>query len=55
MEKKEKDSKNPNIQLRKREILGLTFLKGFKFDDDNWDDGKIYNARDGKLTMLTLR
>ena len=42
------DTKNPDPTLRNRPRLGLTILRGFKYDDDNeWRGGKIYDPQDG--------
>ncbi len=44
------DDNNPDEKLKKRKLLGLEILKGFEYDEDNvWEDGEIYNPRDGKL------
>ena len=43
------DPKNPDAKLRSRPRLGMVFMQGFKYDDDNkWDDGKIYDPESGK-------
>ena len=44
------DKENPNASLRNRKIMGLQFMSGFTYDADDkeWDDGTIYNPRDGK-------
>ncbi len=44
-----KDINNPDKSLRSREIVGLIILNGFVFDgDDTWEDGTIYDPREGK-------
>src|ERR1700710_450615 len=43
-----KDSKNPNENLREREVLGIELLTGFSFNDDGYSDGKIYDPESGK-------
>ncbi|MFY7666781.1 DUF2147 domain-containing protein [Flavobacterium sp.] len=44
-----KDVKNPDSKLRNRDVIGLTILKNFVFDGDNtWEDGTIYDPREGK-------
>lgn len=52
------DEKNPDQKLRTRRINGLQFMSGFRFDaDDNeWSDGRIYDAKSGKTykCFLTL-
>lgn len=53
-----KDSKNPNLKLRNRELIGLTILHDFVFDgEDTWADGTIYDPREGKTyaCKLTLK
>ncbi|MBF9238817.1 DUF2147 domain-containing protein [Hymenobacter sp. BT683] len=43
------DTQNPNPKLRSRPRLGMVFMEGFEYDDDNkWDDGKIYDPESGK-------
>ena len=47
------DSKNPDPKLRTRSKMGLVILHDLKFDDDEWSDGEIYDARSGKMYSLT--
>lgn len=47
------DSKNPDPKLRTRSKLGMILMKDLVFDDDEWTDGEIYDARSGKLYSLT--
>lgn len=42
------DKRNPKEELRTRPIVGLVVLRDFKFEDDEWTGGKIYNPSDGK-------
>lgn len=43
------DTKNSNVALRARPIMGLNVMKSFEYDGGNvWDEGKIYNPEDGK-------
>lgn len=42
------DDKNPDESKRSRKLLGMDFIYGFSFDDDEWEDGEIYDARSGK-------
>lgn len=42
------DRKNPNPDLRTKPIIGMVMLKDFKYDDDEWTGGHIYNPSDGK-------
>jgi uncharacterized protein (DUF2147 family) len=42
------DTKNPDESKRSQKLLGMDFISNFEFDDDEWGDGKIYDARSGK-------
>lgn len=42
------DKNNPDKRVRSKPLLGLIMLRDFKFEDDEWVDGKIYNPDDGK-------
>ncbi len=44
------DDENPDPKLQNRPILGLQLLKGFIYnkDDNEWDDGTIYDPKTGK-------
>jgi uncharacterized protein (DUF2147 family) len=37
------DKNNPDDKLKIRELRGIKMLWGFKFDDDEWSGGKIYD------------
>ncbi len=53
-----KDEKNPKAELRSRDLVGLVILNDFKFDgDDTWEDGSIYDPREGKTysCKMTLK
>ncbi len=43
------DRHNPDPKLRNRPIIGLEILKGFEWDEDDneWDDGEIYDPESG--------
>ncbi len=44
------DRFNPDPDLRRRPLLGLTFLEGFRYEGGNvWDGGRIYNPENGKF------
>lgn len=44
------DHNNPNLELRKKPLIGSPILIDFVFTDDNlWKDGKIYNSENGKI------
>lgn len=44
------DEKNPNKALRSRKIIGIEVLRNLKYnaDDNEWQDGLIYDATSGK-------
>jgi len=41
------DKENPDEALQDRPILGLELLQGFKFDEDEWNSGTIYDPKTG--------
>ncbi|MEM9025185.1 MAG: DUF2147 domain-containing protein [Bacteroidota bacterium] len=51
------DKNNPEESLRQQPIVGLEILKGFEFDDDEWEDGTIYDPENGKTysCVMTLK
>lgn len=50
------DSMNPDPKMRNRPRLGLVFMQGFEYDDDNkWDDGKIYDPESGKTYSCYMK
>ncbi len=42
------DDKNPDPALQNRPIMGMNLLSDFVFDEDEWNDGKIYDPKSGK-------
>jgi uncharacterized protein (DUF2147 family) len=51
-----KDKNNPDDSLKMRPLKGLDILSGFSYDSDGkWDDGTIYNPRDGKTYSCYLK
>jgi uncharacterized protein (DUF2147 family) len=50
------DTQNPDPKLRSRPRLGMVFMEGFKYDDENkWDDGKIYDPESGKTYSCYMK
>lgn len=43
-----KDLENPDEKLRDRDLVGQVYLTGLHYEDEEWEDGKIYNNRNGK-------
>jgi len=48
------DSKNPDKSKQSQQVIGLVILQHFKFDDDEWTDGDIYDPESGKTYSCTL-
>jgi uncharacterized protein (DUF2147 family) len=48
------DENNPDKSKRSQKIIGLVILSDFKFDDDEWDQGKIYDPENGKTYSCIL-
>ena len=42
------DDENSDEALQNRPVMGLLLLKDFVFDKDEWDDGTIYDPKNGK-------
>lgn len=44
------DTKNPDKNLRNRKLIGLEVLRGLTYnaDDDEWQEGHIYDPSSGK-------
>ncbi len=43
------DVKNPEPNLRERELLGMKFMQGFRYDGEKrWTGGSIYDPNSGK-------
>jgi len=42
------DKNNPDKNLRSKPLLGLVMLRDFRYEDEEWVNGKIYNPDDGK-------
>lgn len=51
------DTENPDASKRTQPIVGLVFLKGFKYDagDDEYTDGEIYDPESGKVYVGELK
>ena len=49
------DSKNPDPELAKRPIEGTLILIDLEWDDDEWEDGEIYDPKSGKTYSCFAR
>jgi uncharacterized protein (DUF2147 family) len=48
------DRKNPEKNKQSQQIIGIVILNNFKFEDDEWNDGKIYDPESGKTYSCVL-
>lgn len=49
------DENNVDKSKKGRPIMGMRLLNDFKFNNGKWDDGTIYDPRDGKTYSCTLK
>lgn len=42
------DKHNPNEKLNTRKVVGIEILQGLEWDDDEFEDGEIYDPESGK-------
>jgi uncharacterized protein (DUF2147 family) len=50
-----KDSQNPDVALRTRSRLNLVIISGLIYDDGEYTDGKLYDARKGHTYSLKMK
>lgn len=48
------DDENPDVTKRTRPIVGLKLVWRFKFKNDKWVDGQIYDPESGKTYFCKL-
>ena len=48
------DSNNPDVKLRKRQLIGLDMLHGLKKDGSKYSGGKIYDPGNGKTYNCSM-
>jgi uncharacterized protein (DUF2147 family) len=49
------DKNNSEPAKRTVPLLGLNLLKDFVFDEDEWEDGTIYDPENGKTYSCTIK
>tara|TARA_R110002124_G_scaffold111678_2_gene265591 strand:- start:276 stop:740 length:465 start_codon:yes stop_codon:yes gene_type:complete len=49
------DTKNSDPSLRNRSLYNLAILTNFQFQEDSWDDGKLYDFKSGKEYDAIIR
>ncbi|MFW5886802.1 MAG: DUF2147 domain-containing protein [Bacteroidota bacterium] len=54
--KPQTDSKNPNEELRNRQVIGLVVLKNLKYNpgEKKWEEGTIYDPKTGSSYKCTI-
>jgi uncharacterized protein (DUF2147 family) len=50
-----KDTKNPDDQLKTRNLLNLLILTDFVYSGGQWEDGKIYDPKSGKTYSSVMK
>ena len=48
------DRENENEKLRSRKVLGINVIQGFDWDDDEYEDGTIYDPENGKTYSCVI-
>lgn len=48
------DRNNENEKLQTRKILGINVIKDFEWDDDEYEDGTIYDPENGKTYSCVI-
>ena len=49
------DKNNPDKSKQSVPLVGLSMLKGFVFDKDEWEDGAIYDLENGKTYSCYIK
>lgn len=49
------DIHNPKPELRNRSMLGVVLIWKLKFEDGSYNDGYVYNPRDGKTYRMEMK
>lgn len=48
------DTNNPEEAMRSRQLMGLNLLQDFEYDDGTWEDGTIYDPKNGKTYSCVI-
>lgn len=48
------DVNNPEAKKKTQPLMGLVNLNNFVFDDDEWEDGTIYDPKNGKTYSCVI-
>lgn len=55
MKEKRNDTENPDAKLRSNDLLGAVLLKNFKYTGKSWEDGTIYDPKNGKTYSCIIK
>ncbi len=50
-----KDTENPDPKLKANDLQGVILLKDFKFTGKAWEDGTIYDPKNGKTYSCIIK
>jgi uncharacterized protein (DUF2147 family) len=50
-----KDAQNPDVALRTRSRLNLVIITGLTYNNGEYTDGKLYDARNGRTYSLKMK
>jgi len=50
-----KDVNNPDPKLKEQNIIGSVILKDFGFTGKAWEDGTVYDPKNGKTYSCTMK
>jgi uncharacterized protein (DUF2147 family) len=50
-----KDTENADAKLRSRDLQGIVLLSNFKFTGKSWEDGTIYDPKNGKTYSCIIK
>ena len=49
-----KDVNNPDPKLKEQNVIGLVILKDFDFTGKAWEEGTVYDPKNGKTYTCTM-
>lgn len=55
MKEQRKDAENPDPKLRGNDLQGAVLLKNFKYTGKSWEDGTIYDPKNGKTYSCIIK
>jgi uncharacterized protein (DUF2147 family) len=55
MKNPRKDTENPDVKLKSKDLQGVILLKDFVFKGKAWEDGTIYDPKNGKTYSCIIK